>query len=89
MSLTRHARKRLQQRGIAEQFVDVLLDFGSAQKSHDGSEIVFLRQHDQLLAEGSLINKKILRHLKNAYLVLSNSGDVITVGYRFRQIKTL
>jgi len=86
MSLTAHARKRLQQRGITEYFVDVLLDFGSTQKSHDGSEIVFLRKHDKRLVEGSLGDEKKFHRLRNAYLILSRSGNVITAGYRFRSI---
>jgi hypothetical protein len=89
MSLTAHARKRLQQRGITDFFVDVLLDFGTSQKSHGGSEIVFLTHHDKRLAEGSNCDGKTLRRLRNAYLILSRSGKVITAGYRYRPIKTL
>ncbi len=88
MTLTAHARKRLQQRGIPEYFVDVLLDFGSTQKSHGGSEIVFLRQHDKKLAKGTLSDVKIFQRLRNAYLILSSSGKVITAGYRYRSVIT-
>ncbi len=88
MLLTRHAQKRLQQRGIPEAVVDVLIDFGHSSKAGCGCEIVYLTHRDKCLAESSLSNKGHRNRIGNAYLVLGPDGQVITAGRRHHRIKT-
>ena len=77
MSLTRHAQKRLQQRGIPESLVDVLIDFGHTSKTSKGCEIVFLTQRDKRQIAGSLAKQNLCSRVGNAYLVLDPSGNVV------------
>lgn len=86
MSLTLHAAKRCQQRGVPPLVVDLLLEFGS-------------RQHDGLGAEICYFDKKAKKRLQtyagglagklgcelNAYLIV-NGDRVITAGPRFKKI---
>lgn len=88
MSLTRHAQKRLQQRGIPESLVDVLIDFGHTSKTSKGCEIVFLTQRDKRQIAGSLPKHNSCTRVGNTYLVLDPSGNVITAGHRYRRIKS-
>ena len=86
MSLTLHAAKRCQQRGVPPLVIDLLLEFGS-------------RQHDGLGAEICYFDKKAKKRLQtyagglagklgcelNAYLIV-NGDRVITAGPRFKKI---
>jgi hypothetical protein len=88
MPLTTHAKKRVQQRGISESLVDILLDFGTYQCTHTGVEVVFLKNHDKLLVAGFLGQTQLSRQIGKTYLVINRAGGVITVGHRSRRIKT-
>lgn len=88
MSLTRHAQKRLQQRGIPESLVDVLIDFGHTSKTSKGCEIVFLTERDKRQIAGSLAQQNVCSRVGNTYLVLDPCGNVVTAGHRYRRIKS-
>ncbi len=88
MSLTTHAKKRLQQRAIPESLIDVILDFGTCQHTRHGAEIVFLRNHDKRFVAGFFGEKNFSRRIGKTYLVLNRSGGVITAGHRSHRIKT-
>lgn len=86
MSLTLHAAKRCQQRGVPQLIIDLLLEFGS-------------RQHDGLGAKICYFDKKAKKRLQtyagglagklggelNAYVIV-NGDQVITAGPRFKRI---
>lgn len=87
MALSNHARKRLQQRGIPEPFVDVIMDFGAAKHVGGGAEIVYLRRKDQRIIEGLLGRTALQNHYQNAYVMVGRDGCVVTAGHRYRRIK--
>jgi len=80
---TRHAKTRMQQRGIDPLIVDLLLQYGS--EEHDGRGAI--RRFFDKTARRSLrrnIGRNLYRHLDhywNAYLVESD-GQIVTVGWR-------
>ena len=88
MSLTRHARIRMQQRGIRADVVESLLDFGCSTHDHRGAEIVFFNRaaRRQLARERGAAALKRLGKRMRTYLVLNADGDVLTVGHRTRRI---
>jgi hypothetical protein len=81
--LTTHARVRMQQRGIPEAALDVLLEYGREAHDHRGAVIVLFdkRSRKRLRERVGTGFRKVERWL-NAYAVLSNNGAVITVGRR-------
>jgi hypothetical protein len=88
LPLTHHAQARLQQRGIPSDVIESLLDFGHEIHDHRGSLICYFdRQARARLraAWGQSVYKRIEPHL-DAYAVIGDNGDVITVGHRTRRI---
>lgn len=88
LTMTNHARARIQQRGIPEVVVENLLDFGREAYDHLGSRIFYFdRRARQALrrACGKETYKRIEARL-DAYAVLAPSGDIVTVGHRTRRI---
>jgi len=82
--LSRHARRRLQQRGLAPGIVVLLCRFGRRRFNHDGTVTLHFDRDSRRRAglgagtPGAWIN---------AYLVQDvDSGVVITVGHRVRRI---
>lgn len=87
-ALTRHALKRCQQRGIPTSIVDYLLDFGEEVHSC-GAEILFFSKGSMstIAKEVGRDAVKFLQKYANSYLVLDD-GKVLTVGHRYKRIKT-
>jgi hypothetical protein len=88
LNLTHHAQTRLQQRGIPPIVVERLLDFGREEHDHRGSRIVYFdrRSRSRLQkAVGGDTYRRIERHL-DAYAVLGERDEVITVGHRTHRI---
>lgn len=88
LTMTNHARARIQQRGIPEVVVENLLDFGREAYDHHGSRVVYFdrRAREELRrACGDTTYKRIEARL-DAYAVVASDGDVITVGHRSRHI---
>ncbi len=87
MPLTKHAQKRLQQRGIPAHLIDILLDFGHTKKSHLGREVVYLNKLDRKLAASDMGCRDAVHQHGNTYIVLGHGCDVVTAGHRHRRIK--
>jgi hypothetical protein len=88
LTMTHHAQARLQQRGIPHNVIENLLDFGHEAHSHNGSRIVYFdhRARQQLRRQvGPESYKRIESHL-DAYAVIADTGEIITVGHRTRRI---
>lgn len=89
VTVSNHAKVRMQQRAISEEMLESLLDFGQVRFNGQGTEIL-------------TFPKKVLRHLKkeldhkifmqverhlNLYAVMSSDGELITTGYRTKRLK--
>ena len=88
LALTQHARARLQQRGIPQNVLSELLDFGREVHDHRGSSVVYFnRQARERLrrACGNEEYRRLESHL-NAYAVIGGQGQIVTVGHRTRRV---
>jgi hypothetical protein len=86
-AVTRHARARMQQRGIGPEALECLLEFGREAFDHRGHAVVlyFDKKARRRLARAEP-GRKDLERLSRMYAVLSGGGAVITVGHRSRRI---
>lgn len=89
--LTRHARARMQQRGITPSALGQLLDWGREAHAGDGSTLVYFDKpaRKRMAIELSGCRRPELDCLRKLYAVLSSDGEVVTVGYRYRRIGRL
>jgi len=89
MNLTRHARQRMQQRGIPRQAIDYVLAYGRVSHDHHGGCVVWLDRRSKARIrreEGPGEIRRLDKHL-NAYAVTDTEGAVLTVGHRYRRIR--
>lgn len=85
--VTRHARARMQQRGIARSHVDFLLEFGREYHDHRGAVVVVLdRSATRRIARSGAASGIQLDALRGLYAVIGN-GSVRTVGHRTRRLR--
>ena len=86
--VSRHAKARMQQRGIAPSAVDCLLDFGREHHDHHGAVIVVLdRAATRRLARFAPVRAGELDALRGLYAVVASDGCVCTVGHRTRRLR--
>lgn len=85
--LTRHARSRMQQRGIAPALIEKVLRYGREQHDRHGGVIVYLdRDAKRRIARDRSLSGTELDELAGVYGVLTE-GRVATVGHRYRRIR--
>lgn len=86
-NLTRHAKTRMQQRGIPQSALECLLDYGRFQYDHHGAAIVFLDKAARRRLARDLKSRSLPRekHL-DACAVVATDGTVTTVGHRYKRI---
>ena len=87
MDLTRHARARMQQRGINAAALDALLDYGRVARAGRGRDIVYFdsRTRARLVRAHAVAVPEAERVCKS-YAIVASDGTVITVGHRTRRI---
>ena len=87
MSLSPHARIRMQQRGIRAETLDALLDFGRVAHAGGGRDIVFFDKKARArLASANAVAAADAERVCNSYAIVESDGTVITVGHRYRRI---
>lgn len=86
--LTRHACIRSHQRAISRLTVDLLLQFGASEKSHDGSRKLYFDKaaRRRLAAYAGPMAGLLQEHL-NVYAVIGQDESVVTVGHLTERIK--
>ena len=88
-SVSRHARARMQQRGIAASAIDCLLDFGRERHDHHGAVVVVLdRAALRRIARSGAARGPALDELRGLYAVVAPDGRGCTVGHRTRRLWT-
>lgn len=87
-TMTHHAARRMQQRGIPERILPWLFDFGEEEYDHHGTMMLYFnRRARQRLARAVPKRElKSLEHALNVYAVLGTDGAVVTVGHRTHRI---
>ena len=85
--LSRHARARMQQRGIPSERVERLLAFGCEVHDRHGGVIVYFDRAARRRAERArAASRDELDRLAGMYVVLAG-GVVATVGHRYRRVR--
>ena len=72
-AVTRHARTRMQQRGIAPEALEELFEHGREVFDHHGHATILYFDKAARLGRATL------------YAVVSGDGQVVTVGHRYRR----
>lgn len=88
MPITTHAARRLQQRGIPEDVLPLLMRFGAHEYDKRGGKLVYLthKGRDRLRKTlGSEGYSRLARAL-DVYAVVAPDGAVVTVGHRTHRI---
>lgn len=86
MKLTRHARIRMQQRGIPRQVVDWLAFYGEIDHQ-GGAEVFYFTRRARAALARDVGERLLLRHAKalDAYMVCAE-GRIATVGHRYQRV---
>ena len=88
-TVTKHAQRRLQQRGLPSAALEVLLDFGSEKHVGKGC-IAFAMNHAARKRAreclGAATFSRLEPHL-NSYVILADDGVVVTAAHRYRRMK--
>jgi hypothetical protein len=88
LQLSEHAKIRMQQRGISEKALQVLVRYGSQEYDHRGAKIFFLRRQNKHKVRLHS-DEALAKHLESAigvYAVVDVRGRVVTVGHRTQRI---
>ena len=89
MTMTTHAEVRAQQRGIPPLAIDLVLSYGACEYDHHGGVIRYFDKRARKAAEKE-VGVRAMRRLSGfmgLYAVESvNSGNLITVGHRYKRI---
>lgn len=86
-SISRHARARMQQRGIPSERVERLLAFGCEVHDRHGGVIVYFDRAARRRAERAhAATRDELDRLAGMYVVMAG-GVVATVGHRYRRLR--
>ena len=89
VTVSQHAKIRMQQRAISEDMLESLLDFGQVKFNGQGTEILTFPKKVVKNLKKELNHKvfmKIERHL-NLYAIMSSGWELITTGYRIKRLK--
>jgi hypothetical protein len=86
--VTRHATCRLQQRGIPEDVLPLLMQFGACEYDKRGAKLVYLTHKGRQRLRQTLGEARYgrLEHALDVYVVVGVGGGVLTVGHRTRRI---
>ncbi len=80
MTFSKHAQKRLQQRGFKYEYVAFILEYGKSSKKPGGAiEVRFSRKEFERNLFKQKINNQLFDKCKNKAVLLSNIGCVITL----------
>ena len=85
--LTRHARERMQQRGIPPAAVEQVLRYGCERHDGHGGIIHFVdREGRRRIARTGAVRRADVDRLSGVYVVVTG-GIVVTVGHRTRRVR--
>lgn len=85
---SRHARSRMQQRGIPPSIVDRVLRYGREFHDHHGAIVVMMdRAAEARLARDGDSRGVAIDRLRGVYVVVAADGTIRTVGHRTRRLR--
>lgn len=87
ISLSHHARVRMQQRGIAPEALAILFEVGQVGAVSGGCQIVYIDKHERRrLCRSKKPRVRGRDQVSSLYAITDNHGTVITVGHRYRRL---
>jgi hypothetical protein len=88
MPMTHHAARRLQQRGIPEDVLPLLMRFGAHEYDKHGARVVYLTHKSRQRLRRTLGAETYgrLEPALDVYAVIDTTGAVVTVGHRTQRI---
>ena len=88
MDMTKHARVRVQLRGVNRDVLHCLLAYGHHEPDHKGCQIVTFdsKAMDDLSRYESRAMKTKAAGSSHLYAVVDSDGVIVTAGHRFRRI---
>ncbi|GAB4361125.1 MAG: hypothetical protein Kow006_31630 [Gammaproteobacteria bacterium] len=88
MSLTKHAEKRLQDRGVPEAAIELLHLYGDALPQKGGTVLLRLNRRQRKRAEHDLLRLlEYVRRDRSPYCVIEGE-QVITVAHEFKRLRS-
>lgn len=87
-AMTHHAARRVQQRGIQEEVLPLLMQFGAHEYDKRGAKLMYLTHRSRERIRRS-VGSDAFRRIEPAldvYAVVDERGTVITVGHRTHRI---
>ena len=86
---TEHSRKRMQQRGITEDAIKHLIEYGECKFDGHGGKVFYLNKKNRNLIPSRLTKNQFneIRKQLNSYVVVSHNDQVITAGHRYKRRK--
>ena len=86
---TKHAEIRLRQRGIPPPVVEWLVFYGSSRFDHHRGLVFYFDSRSRAVLRSAIDRAALARYSEHldCYVVVSTSGEVITVGHRTRRFK--
>jgi hypothetical protein len=87
--VTNHARIRMQQRGIPDGAVDLLLDYGRETRAGKGRRIVSFdkRSRRRMFRDLGQAALRLIARYRDAYAVVGTDDAIVTVGHRQRRFE--
>ena len=87
-TLTHHAARRLQQRGIPEDVLPLLVQFGAHEYDKHGAKLVYLthKSRERIKRTVGADRYNRLEPVLDIYAVVDTDGTVVTVGHRTHRI---
>lgn len=84
---TRHAQVRCKQRGIRPAVINTILAYGRQRRRH-GADVYFMDSSARKLARSELgrIGYAKIADRLDAYLIMSDEGQVVTAAIRLRRL---
>ena len=86
--ITKHAEARMQQRGVTQEALDLLLDYGARAPAGKGAEIVYFdkKARDRLMKKsGSRAIRPGSKQLKS--YAVCKGAMIVTVGKLYRRVR--
>jgi len=87
-TLTHHAARRLQQRGIPEDVLPLQVQFGAHEYDKRGAKLVYLthKSRERIRRRVGAEHYSRLEPVLDIYAVVDTDGTVVTVGHRTHRI---
>ena len=87
-ALTHHATRRLQQRGIPDDVLPLLMRYGAREHDKRGALLVYLtrKSRERIRRDIGSATFSRVEPLLDVYAIVDCAGTVLTVGHRTRRI---